>query len=100
MAKAAGYSAIGALAAPMPLGQLITMGDPAFDYRRLPVPERLKLMDDIWDSIAQDATAQTLPVSDADKALLDQRLAELEQNPDAGADWPDVRARILSRFKK
>jgi putative addiction module component (TIGR02574 family) len=76
------------------------MGDPAFDYRRLPVPERLKLMDDIWDSIAQDATAQTLPVSDADKALLDERLAELEKNPGPGADWPDVRARILNRFKK
>ncbi len=74
--------------------------DPAFDYRRLPLPERLKLVEDIWDSIAQDATAETLPVSDADKLLLDQRLAELEQNPDAGSQWPEVRTRILDRFKK
>jgi putative addiction module component (TIGR02574 family) len=88
------------LAAAVAHGDLTSMGEPAFDYRRLPVPERLKLIDEIWDSIAQDATADTLPVSDADKALLDDRIAELERNPDAGADWPEVRTRILNRFKK
>ncbi|MGH7709884.1 MAG: addiction module protein [Gemmatimonadaceae bacterium] len=91
---------IRALAARRALRNFSLMADPAFDYRRLPLPERLKLVEDIWDSIAQDANAETLPVSVDDKALLDQRLAELEQNPNAGHEWPEVRARILDRFKK
>ncbi|MBL8989047.1 MAG: addiction module protein [Gemmatimonadetes bacterium] len=71
--------------------------DPAFDYRRLTIAERLQLVEDIWDSIAEDADAERLPVSDEDKALLDERLAELEANPGAGASWPEVRARITKR---
>jgi putative addiction module component (TIGR02574 family) len=37
------------------------MGEPAFDYRQLTVAERLQLVEDIWDSIAQDAPARQLP---------------------------------------
>jgi putative addiction module component (TIGR02574 family) len=74
--------------------------NPAFDFRHLPIPERLQLVEDIWDSIAQDATAETLPVSEAEKALLDERLSELEANPDAGRPWPQVRQEIIDRFHK
>lgn len=70
------------------------------DYRRLPIPDRLQLVEDIWDSIAQDATTETLPLSDDEKAMLDERLAELEANPGAGRPWPDVRASITERFGK
>ncbi|MHB1329751.1 MAG: addiction module protein [Gemmatimonadales bacterium] len=70
---------------------------PAFDYRGLTIAERLQLVEDIWDSIAADASPETLPVTDEEKALLDQRLADLEANPDAGASWAEVRARIVNR---
>ena len=71
--------------------------EPAFDYRRLSVAERLQLVEDIWDSIADDADLGSLPVSEADKALLDDRLAEQEADPGTGAPWPEVRARIVNR---
>jgi putative addiction module component (TIGR02574 family) len=73
---------------------------PEFDFRRLPIPERLQLVEDIWDSIAQDATAETLPLSEHEKALLDERLADLEANPEAGRPWPEVRQEIIDRFQK
>ena len=71
------------------------MADPAFDYRQLPLLERLRLVEDIWDSIAEEATPETLPLSDAEKALLDERLAELETDPRAGTSWDEVRDRLL-----
>jgi putative addiction module component (TIGR02574 family) len=71
--------------------------DPAFDYRRLSIAERLQLVEDIWDSIAADAGPESLPVPEEDKALLDERLADQEANPGTGAPWPEVRSRIVNR---
>jgi putative addiction module component (TIGR02574 family) len=71
--------------------------NPRFDFRELSIAERLQLVEDLWDSIAQDANAESLPVTDQEKALLDERLAELERDPDAGASWEEVKARILRR---
>jgi putative addiction module component (TIGR02574 family) len=71
--------------------------EPAFDYRRLSIAERLQLVEDIWDSIATDADAESLPVSEADKVLLDERMAEQDASPGTGAPWPEVRARIVKR---
>ena len=73
--------------------------EPAYDYRRLTIAERLRLVEDIWDSIAADADETSLPVSDEEKAMLDERLADLEANPGDGAPWPEVRARIINRRK-
>lgn len=75
------------------------MPEPAFDYRRLTIAERLQLVEDIWDSIAADADVESLPVSDAVKAMLDERLADLEAHPGEGTPWPEVRARISKRLK-
>lgn len=74
--------------------------NPAFDFRRLPIAERLALVEDIWDSIAQDASSDTLPVPEEDKAMLDRRLADLEEKPEAGSPWSEVKARLSDRFKK
>ncbi len=74
---------------------LLMSSDPAFDYRHLSVAERLELVEQIWDSIAADA--DTLPLSESERQLLDERLADLEANPDAGSPWPEVRARILGK---
>ncbi len=42
--------------------EIAGMTKPAIDYRKLSIPERLELVEDIWDSIAQDAEA--FPLSD------------------------------------
>lgn len=75
------------------------MAEPAFDFRRLTVAERLQLVEDIWDSIAEDADADSFPVTDDVKALLDKRLADHEASPDAAVPWPEVRRRLLDRLR-
>ena len=47
---------------------------------KLPVEERMRLVELIWESLAADPSA--LPLSDAHRAVLDERLAEHERNPD------------------
>lgn len=40
------------------------------------------------------------PLTDAEKDLLDARLAAYEKDPDAGSSWDEVEARIRARLKK
>lgn len=39
------------------------------------------------------------PLTDAEKALLDARLAAYEKDPDAGSSWEEVETRIRARLK-
>jgi putative addiction module component (TIGR02574 family) len=59
---------------------------------QLSVTERLQLVQDIWDSIA--AQPENVPVTQAQRNELDRRLKALEQEPEAGSSWEEVRARI------
>ena len=52
--------------------------------------DRLELIGKVWDTLSPDA----LPVTDADRALLDARLADMERNPDDQSPWPEVKARL------
>ena len=58
----------------------------------LPVEERVRLVEAIWDSIS--AVPDALPLTDWQKEELDRRLAELEADPDAGSSLEEVFARI------
>ena len=40
------------------------------------------------------------PLTEADKALLERRLAAYERDPNAGSSWGDVEARIRGQLKK
>ena len=46
---------------------------------RLSVEERLTLVEDLWDSIAEESAATSL--TDAQRAELDRRLADYAANP-------------------
>ena len=79
------------------------MASPAFDFealRRLSVAERLQLVEDLWDSIAQDSPDEALPVTPELAAELDRRVAEHERDPAAARPWPEVRAEILDRTRR
>jgi putative addiction module component (TIGR02574 family) len=52
--------------------------------------DRLELIDALWDSLSPN----DLPVTDAEKALLDARLSEMESNPDDQSPWPEVKTRL------
>ncbi len=56
---------------------------------RLSVEERLQLVEEIWDSIADHP--ESLPVTEAQKRELDRRLADYEANPRQGRTWEEVR---------
>jgi putative addiction module component (TIGR02574 family) len=58
---------------------------------KLSVPERIELVEAIWDSIADAPERLGLPVTAAQKRELDRRLAEYQKNPGAGRTWEEVR---------
>lgn len=63
------------------------------DLLGLPVKERLRLVEDLWDSIAE--VPEVVELSDAQRAELDRRLEAYHQDPDSGSPWSEVKERIL-----
>ena len=75
------------------------MADRAVDLdrlRQLPVAERLKLVEDLWDTIAEEAPDEALPLSPELAAELDHRLRQHEADPSTARPWAEVRADILA----
>jgi putative addiction module component (TIGR02574 family) len=61
----------------------------------LSVAERIELIGDLWDSLAE--APEAVPLTEAQKAELDRRLDAYHKDPAAGAPWPVVRDRIAKR---
>ena len=68
------------------------------DISELSVAERIQLAEDLWDSVA--AETGELPLTEAQAAELDRRLAELARDPEAGESWQVVRERIERHLGK
>jgi putative addiction module component (TIGR02574 family) len=62
---------------------------------RLSIAERLRLVEDLWDSIAADT-----PLTDAQRTELDRRLADHEANPDDVVSWEEVQSSITARLNR
>lgn len=62
---------------------------------RLSVEERLALVEELWDSIAE-----ATPLTDSQRAELDRRLAEHEARPDDVVPWENIKASITARLKR
>lgn len=60
-----------------------------------PVADRLRALEEIWESIV--AAPETLPVPQVQRDELDRRLKLHRENPDAASTWEEVRARLLGR---
>ena len=69
------------------------------EARKLPVAERVRLAQALWDSIADEANADpdVLPLSDEQRAELDRRLADYRAHPEASIPWEEVKAQLLDR---
>lgn len=65
------------------------------DVLAMKVSDRIRLAQDIWDSVA--LVPDNVPLSQADREELDRRLADYHANPTAGSPWTEVRDRILRR---
>lgn len=68
------------------------------DMLALPVEDRLRLIEALWDSLDEAAT-ESLPIPDWHKAAVDERLAAHAREPSAAAPWDEVKANILGRLR-
>jgi putative addiction module component (TIGR02574 family) len=62
---------------------------------KLTLNERIQLVEDIWDSIAE--CPDVVVLTDAQKLELETRLDEYHRDPTAGSPWSLVRDRIQNR---
>jgi putative addiction module component (TIGR02574 family) len=69
----------------------------AADTLNLSIPERIILVEDIWDSIA--AEADPLEITEEEKRIIDKRLDAYHKNPEAVSPWEEVYQRIVKRHE-
>lgn len=65
---------------------------------RLPIEERLALVEDVWDSIAADSEA--VPLTETQRVELQRRIDEDDAHPDDLIPWEQVKVATLSRLAK
>ena len=58
--------------------------------RNLEPADRLELIGVVWDSLSPT----DLPLTDAERDLLDARLADMQANPNDQSSWADVKKRL------
>lgn len=68
------------------------------DVRKLPIDERLRIMEDVWASL--EAEGAKLAVPEWHKGELDRRLESYGSQPDKMQDWQDVKAELLDGLRK
>ena len=66
------------------------------NLRKLPLDERIRLVEDLWDSIVSDQNA--LPLTPEQQTELDRRLDAYEANGVSGRPTEDVIAEIRKRL--
>ena len=67
----------------------------ATDTLNLSIPERIQLVEDIWDTIVEKA--DQVELTDEEKKVVDERLKMYHQNPDLGSPWEDIFNRVVSK---
>jgi putative addiction module component (TIGR02574 family) len=65
------------------------------DIARLSFEERLRLLDELWESLSR--TPEAVPLTKAQREELDRRLDELDRDGPLGIPWDEVLRRIRGR---
>jgi len=68
------------------------MSEPAIDIGRLSPEQRLRLLEQIWDSLSDD----DVPLTSAQREELDRRLDDLDRDGPRGIPWEEVLDRLGS----
>jgi putative addiction module component (TIGR02574 family) len=71
------------------------MSKPALNIGDLSPEERLRLIEELWDSLNE--TPETLPLTDAQREELGRRIDDLESSGPDGIPWDEVLQQIRSR---
>ncbi|MBA3492719.1 MAG: addiction module protein [Gammaproteobacteria bacterium] len=62
--------------------------------KTLSVADRIELIGAVWETLSPC----DVPVSEEEKALLDARLADMEQNPGDQSPWSEVQVRLRQQL--
>jgi putative addiction module component (TIGR02574 family) len=62
--------------------------------RKLSIADRITLVEEIWDTIAEEN--QAFELTDAQKRELDHRLESSRANPDQGPTWEEIKAEFMN----
>ncbi len=68
------------------------MAKPDIDIASLTNDERLRLIEELWDSLRE--TPDAVPLTEAQRSELDRRLDEMERDGGEGIPWEEVLQRI------
>ena len=68
----------------------MSKNDIIYGVRKLDVVERLGVVTDIWDEIKESRELET--ISEDEKKVLLNRLANYRINPDSATDWTQLKA--------
>jgi len=64
------------------------------NYKELSISERIQLVEDIWDSIAEETTS-VMRLSSEDCDELRRRLASHQADPSSSIPWEQVRTALF-----
>lgn len=67
----------------------------AAEYMKLPVSERIQLVEDIWDSITAEAP-EAVSLSPTQIAELHRRAAAHHEDPSTAVPWEQARSKLFS----
>ncbi|HXI24039.1 MAG TPA: addiction module protein [Pyrinomonadaceae bacterium] len=68
------------------------------DAKRLPLPERVELIEALWESIATEGYEPPLTAEQADE--LDRRLEAHNRDPDDVVSWDSIKADLAKNHLK
>ncbi len=63
------------------------------DLAEIPIDQRIRLVEDLWDSIAESPEEVEIPAWH--KTALEKRLKAYYASPNEGLPWPEVKQRIV-----
>jgi putative addiction module component (TIGR02574 family) len=73
------------------------MSKPAVSIADLNPEERLRMIEELWDSLSEQPGS--VPLTDAQRQELDRRLDDLERSGPVGIPWEEVWKQIRSRSR-
>ena len=71
------------------------MSKPALNIDSLSPKERLRLIEELWESLSE--SSETMTLTDAQREELDRRLDDLERSGPEGIPWDEVLQHIRTR---
>lgn len=62
--------------------------------RTLSLDEKLRVLEELWDEIQSEGAVR--PITDDERAFLEERIREAEADPRPDRSWEDVRHELLN----